>query len=88
MLKHDVIMELDEREFERNPDKKFIYRRGKPCDYFVLILEVRSSYRLLFFFFCLARVTHATTNSGGDGTSKTTERKTKYRRLAESALAP
>jgi len=39
LLKLDVVMVLSEREFERFPDKRFIYKRNKPSDYFVLILE-------------------------------------------------
>ena len=40
LLNQNVLVELEKRELEKFPEKQYIYKKGVPCDYFVLILEV------------------------------------------------
>lgn len=40
LLNQNVLVELEKRELEKFPEKQFIYKKGVPSDYFVLILEV------------------------------------------------
>jgi len=39
LLNQNVLVELEKRELEKFPEKQFIYKKGVPSDYFVLILE-------------------------------------------------